>query len=272
MKLLVIALCLLFTLNSCVDTKDKTEISPTIIELGTEYGNILIQLYDDTPLHRDNFKRLVNEGFYDSLQFHRIINQFVIQAGDPGSSVYPLPDDIGSGGLDYTIPSEFVPHIFHKRGAVGAARDDNPARASSSTQFYIVQGRIQSDSTLTVAEHRINSWKSRYYVRNAPQNKELLDSIAYYREIDDSENLNKAINTLNQLVESFTDFDRYEIPNTHREVYKTIGGIPHLDQNYTVFAEVIDGMDIVDKIAMVETDKNDRPLDEMRILFIRIIQ
>lgn len=255
---------------SCKRSVDELDSTTIYIEMETELGHIVIQLFDETPLHRDNFKQLVQDGYYDSLQFHRIIEHFVIQTGDPESKSFPFPSDIGSGGLDYTIPAEFHPTIFHKRGTVGMARDDNPNRASSSTQFYIVQGRVHTDSTLTIAEDRINGWLARYYVRTAPENQSLLETIEYYIASGDTLNLNKANSQLNELIASFTDFPRYTIPDEHRKIYKTIGGIPHLDQSYTVFGKVVKGMEIVDRIASLETGANDRPVQPIRILYMKI--
>jgi len=272
MKNVLISICFIICFASCTRSIDEVNSPPIYIEMETELGRILIQLFDETPLHRDNFKQLAHDGYYDSLQFHRIIEHFVIQAGDPESKTFPFPSDIGSGGLDYTIPAEFHPTIFHKRGTVGMARDDNPNRASSSTQFYIVQGRVQTDSTLTLAEDRINGWLARYYVRTAPENQPLLDAIETYMALGDTLNLTKANSQLNDLIASFTDFPLYTIPDEHRTVYKTLGGIPHLDQNYTIFGEVIQGMHIVDEFAKVETDSADRPLNPARILFMRVVE
>lgn len=181
----------------------------------TNYGTIIVELYDGTPLHRDNFVKLANEHFFDSLLFHRVIKNFVLQAGDPVSKNANDTAQLGEGDLGYTVPAEIFPEkYFHKRGALGMARDDNPAKASSACQFYIVTGRIANDSIFNKAKERTGG---------------------------------------------------YEIGEEHKKVYRSIGGIPHLDSRYTVFGEVLKGIEVADKISAVLTDKNNRPIKEVRI-------
>ncbi len=196
----------------CLTTGAQTQQ----VKIETSYGTIVVALYDGTPLHRDNFVKLVNRHYYDSLLFHRVINGFVIQAGDPESKHAGDTATLGEGDLGYTIPAEIMPgQYYHKRGALGMARDDNPEKASSACQFYIVHGKVANDSTFIKASART---------------------------------------------------DGYQIPETHKQVYRSAGGIPHLDSRYTVFGEVIKGMDIVDKIASAPTGPADRPLQNVRIL------
>ncbi len=198
------------------------------VELRTSKGTIKLRLYDQTPLHRDNFLKLVRSGFYDGILFHRVIQQFMVQAGDPGSKNASDTTKLGSGDLGYTVPAEIHPEYFHRKGVLAAARmgdDVNPRRASSASQFYIVQGRVFSDPSL--------------------------DSLEQFR------------------------LKGRKIPHAHREVYKTAGGAPHLDQAYTVFGEVISGLNVVDSIAAVKTSGRtggDRPLEPVRIIKARLIR
>lgn len=198
------------------------------VELQTSKGTIRLRLYDETPLHRDNFIRLVRSDFYDGIQFHRVIQDFMIQAGDPKSKKAPDTTKLGSGGPGYTIPAEIRPKYFHRKGVLAAARmgdNVNPERASSGSQFYIVQGRVFTDQSLDSVEiHRLNGRK---------------------------------------------------LPAAHRAVYKTIGGAPHLDQAYTIYGEVISGLEVVDSIAAVKTSGRtggDRPLEPVVIKKARLVR
>ncbi|GAA0879568.1 peptidylprolyl isomerase [Algoriphagus jejuensis] len=244
---------------------------PVKVEMVTNFGTIVLQLSDETPLHRDNFIKLVEDGVYDSLLFHRVIEHFMIQGGDTQSKHADTLSNLGSSDLPYTIPAEITPDLFHKKGALGAARTGNPERASSSTQLYIVQGKVQNDSLLAHNEGRINKMLARHYGMNDPANKPLIDSLEAARTEKDTV-LSKELNgRLNSILDSYWNFDKYQIPAPHRQVYQTIGGTPHLDQNYTVFGEVISGLEVVDAIAAVETDSQDRPRSEVRILRMRIL-
>jgi cyclophilin family peptidyl-prolyl cis-trans isomerase len=196
--------------------------------LQTNYGDIIVRLSDSTPLHRDNFLKLVKSGYYDSVLFHRVINRFMIQAGDPESKRAPGGVGLGNGGPGYKVPAEFRTTLFHHKGVIAAAResdDVNPEKASSGSQFYIVQGRTFTDAGL--------------------------DSVETFRL-------------------------RRKIPTAYREVYKTMGGTPHLDQGYTIFGEVVKGIEVVDSIAAVATSKNqsskDRPLEDVRIIKAKLIK
>jgi len=243
------------------------------VELVTEYGTIIFRLSDETPLHRNNFIKLVNKGFYDSLLFHRVVNKFLIQTGDPDSRGAKSEAQPGEADLPYTVPAEFTADLFHKRGAINAARNDNPARASSSTQFTIIQGRVHTDSTLAIAEGRINGWLANNRVVNNADNKELLDQIQSLRRRNpENDSLAMMRNVLQELVKAdLENTPPYRIPEAHREIYITVGGTPHLDQNYTVFGEVVSGIEVVDKIATVET-RSERPLQDVRIISARMIK
>lgn len=267
---LILIVAILFF--ACTPEKSAKEAPrPSQVELATSYGKIVIELYDKTPLHKANFEKLVSEGAYDSLLFHRVIEGFVIQGGDPESKYANSEDTVGRGGLDYRIPAEFDTTIFHKRGAVGTARNNNPARESNAMQFYIVQAGPVADSIIDKSEERINNWLSVYYTLHAPEHGVWLDSLNIALANDDWQTSRRLNDTIASMAKTFTDFERYQIPPAHREVYRNLGGTPQLDQNYTVFAEVISGMEVVDSIAAVSTNDLDRPLEEVRILSARII-
>jgi peptidyl-prolyl cis-trans isomerase B (cyclophilin B) len=186
------------------------------VRISTAYGECIIRLYNETPKHRDNFVKLTKQGFFNGTLFHRVIQNFMIQGGDPDSKDTTKNKsglELGNGDLKYTIPAEIRDSLFHKRGVIGAARDDNPAKASSATQFYITEGKRFTD-----------------------------------------EDLDKVIQTR---------LKGRQIPPSEREIYKTVGGTPHLDQGYTVFGEVVTGIDMVDRIAAVKKDKKDRPFQNV---------
>lgn len=242
------------------------------VELVTTHGTILLELYDETPLHRDNFIKLINEQVYDSLLFHRVIEGFMIQAGDITSKNAAPGERLGSSDLKYTVPAEILPEFYHKRGALGAARDGNPARASSSTQFYLVQGIVHTDSLLDYEEGRINTRLRQNAIMNDPEIKPLMDSLSAATRRRDTLLVNQITSQLDSIEKSYSKIEKYIIPEAHRQVYKEIGGKPHLDQNYTVFGEIISGMEVVDSIAAVERDNRDRPLENVRILSMRIVK
>jgi cyclophilin family peptidyl-prolyl cis-trans isomerase len=242
----------------------------TTISIKTTLGDIKIRLYDETPVHRDNFIRLVNSGFYDGISFHRIIKNFMIQAGDPDTKS-PRPANFPDSLKTFTIPAEFNNLYFHKKGALAAARqgnDVNPEMRSSGTQFYIVQGVRLSDEDLNMAEQRVNSnmKQSRFNTFI----KDVSDSVKLSgKTITDAEIQEIASVKMFQFLTAYTDF---KIPEDHRNIYKTSGGTPRLDGTYTVFGEVIEGLDIVDKIAEVTTDSGDKPVTDIKIIKMKIIK
>ncbi|MDX1903906.1 MAG: peptidylprolyl isomerase [Thermonemataceae bacterium] len=208
-------LFLMFFIPSLLFAQKKDEL----IEVSTKYGKMLFVLYDQTPKHKANFLKLTKEKFYDGLLFHRVIKDFMIQGGDPDSKNAKPGVMLGMGGLNYRVDAEFKPELFHKKGVLAAARDNNPQKASSSCQFYIVQGKTVNDAELEAYSQRTK---------------------ATYTE---------------------------EQKNT----YKTLGGTPFLDQNYTVYGEMLSGMEILDKIAQEATDTNNRPKEDVK-MEVRVIK
>ena len=198
------------------------------VEMVTDKGTMVIRLSDSTPLHRDNFLKLVKQKFYDSILFHRVIRNFMVQAGDPNSKQAKPGASLGDGGPEYLVPAEFRASLFHKKGMVAAARTGdagNPQKQSSASQFYIVQGKQFTDVSL--------------------------DSVETFR------------------------LKGRKLPLAHRAVYKTLGGAPHLDQNYTIFGEVIRGLAVIDSIAAVPTSGQaggNRPVSDVRIVKARLVK
>lgn len=258
----------LFSVTVCCNAPAGNENTSVLIS--TSMGDIKVRLYDETPIHRDNFIKLVKSGFYDGISFHRVINNFMIQAGDPATRTVPI-DKTADSLNTYTIPAEFNKKYFHKKGALAAAREGNnvnPDMRSSGTHFYIVQGVKFSAEELNQAEQRINSnLKQSVFDKYL---KEVADSARLAGEtLTDGEIQEKAsIKMFNYL----TSHEDYKIPEDQRNIYETIGGVPRLDGTYTVFGEVTEGLNIVDKIAGVKTDAADKPLTDVKILKMSIVR
>ncbi len=258
-----------FLLSASFKTSDYNHPKGIKVIITTDFGVIKIKLYDETPLHRDNFVKLVKEHYFDSLLFHRVIQNFMIQGGDPDSKNAAPFTELGNGGPDYTIPAEFNSKLFHKRGVLAAARDgdlENPAQASSGSQFYIVQGKVYNDSLLNLEAKRITKMKLLNTVVNRKENAALFKRYLTYTKSEqavfmaDFEALiTKQVETELPQAKSFT-FSEEQI-----KAYTTIGGTPHLDESYTVFGEVYEGFDVIDEIAKQNVDKNNRPLNNIRM-------
>jgi cyclophilin family peptidyl-prolyl cis-trans isomerase len=277
----VFILLFLLLIQSCDSEVEEGVMKSDLnkdIEMITNYGTIIMRLSDETPKHRNNFIKLVNQKFYDSLLFHRVIENFIIQTGDPESKLKNSEKELGASDLPYRIPKEISNTLFHKRGALNAAREgdiNNPEQASSSTQFTIVQGRVYNDSTLEAALGRINNWLAYNRVIHKPEYKTQIEELRSIIESRDTTKI-KDYNRLTKELDSFTKLEeasitKYEYPEAHREVYKTLGGAAHLDQNYTVFGEVVHGMNVVDSIAAVEKDGS-KPINDVRIITARLIK
>lgn len=272
---IISVLFLIIFIESCNSTKDATATDANkrkAIELITNYGTIVFELYNETPKHRDNIIKITNEGKYNGVLFHRVINNFMIQTGDPDSVNASSEDALGEGDLDYMVDEEINTQFFHKKGAIGAARDNNPERASSAMQFYIVQGGVRTDSVIDGYQKRINNWLAQHYVKKDSNYQPLLDELNKAMEARDRNRYSKISDSISKVAEMNNLFTKYIIPDAHREVYKSIGGTPHLDQSYTVFGEVIQGLDIVDSIANVKTGKGDRPVNDVRIITARVLK
>lgn len=247
--------------------------SKETILISTSLGNMKVKLFNETPLHRDNFLKLVREHFYDSLLFHRVIQDFMIQGGDPDSKHAEPIKLLGDGDLKYTIPAEIVPTLCHKKGMLCAARngdDVNPTKASSACQFYIVQGKKRTDEDLIAFEKRINKpiiTKIKEEILNKPENSTLKEKIAAFKAVQNNDSLMVYFKLVNKLVdEEYAKTPHYTFPPEHQAIYKTIGGTPHLDSQYTIFGEVIEGLDVIDKIAAVGKNKDDRPIIDIRMM------
>lgn len=244
------------------------------IKLVTDHGVIKIRLYNETPLHRDNFLKLVREHYYDSLLFHRVIQNFMIQGGDPDSKHAIAGALLGEGGPDYTIPAEFNAKLFHKKGALAAAREsdmDNPLQASSGSQFYIVQGRIYTDTLLKIQAKRITKMKLFNEIIKRPENKVLLEKYRIYAKTDLIDSIKYVNDIINKQVElELPNAEPYIFTENQIKAYTTTGGTPHLDGSYTVFGEVYEGIEIVDEIAAKSVGKNARPLTDIRIITISL--
>lgn len=246
-------------LQACSDNKKDF-----LITIKTNYGDIKLVLYDQTPKHKDNFIKLTESGFYDSLLFHRVINNFMIQSGDPNSKGSLPGQSLGNGGPGYTIPPEFVPGIIHERGTIAAARmgdNVNPKKESSGSQFYLVQGKVYTAEELEQMSVKYNELYQ--YFGNLCERSTYQEIAAQANQLQ----LENRVEELQELILSLKDTieQEYDIeldnPFTQHQIerYTTVGGVPHLDGGYTVFGKVVEGIEVIDNIAAVATDGSDRP-------------
>lgn len=244
-----------------------------LVEIKTTEGDLTVRLFGDTPRHRDNFVKLAKEGYYNGVLFHRVINEFMVQTGDPDSKTAPAGKMLGSGGPGYDIEAEIVyPTHFHKRGALAAARQGdqvNPERRSSGSQFYIVTGKAYNDSTLNQMERQLQMMQKQNIFNDLA--REHRDSIMTLRRNRDQAGLQALQDELVAITEKKAAEAPARLTAEQREAYTTTGGTPHLDNQYTVFGEVVDGMDVIDNIEKVETDSHDRPLKDVKILSMRVL-
>jgi len=254
-------------------TKDKS--MGTKVKIETSLGTIVVKLYDETPQHRDNFIKLVKDGTYEGTLFHRVIKDFMIQAGDPESKGAPKGKMLGSGDVGYTIPAEFVyPQLYHKKGVLAAARQGdnvNPEKASSGCQFYIVTGRVFNDSTLTAMEEQKNQNKFTATFNSLAQ-KHMREIYDLRRANDQDGLMNLQDSLFVETQKLMSDEPAFKFTPEQVQDYTTVGGTPHLDGEYTVFGEVVEGMDVVDKIQQVETNASDRPQEDVVIKKVSLVE
>lgn len=250
-----------FLVTACAQKKDH------VVTIHTAYGDMVAILYDETPKHKENFIKLVREHYYDSLLFHRVVKDFMIQGGDPDSKKAEEGARLGDGGPGYTIPAEINPRLFHEKGALSAARLGdamNPDKASSGSQFYIVQGTRQTEAQLKLDFQKYNQALQQFF--RMPENQPYQDSIRIYIESRDQQGFEAFLTGLRPLVEEKLGISvEKELAPELVEAYTTVGGTPSLDGEYTVFGKVISGLEVIDKIADVERDMFDRPVKDIRM-------
>ena len=271
----ILLICLAFIALTACNAGSKRQTNHhmenekrTLVKLETTMGNITVALYNETPKHRDNFIKLVKEGVYDSTLFHRVIKQFMIQAGDPDSKNASDTAMLGSGDVGYTIPAEFNPKFFHKKGVLAAARqgdDVNPEKASSGCQFYIVTGRKFTEPQLLGMENKINERREEALFDSLA--RQHMKEIYKMRKAGDNAGLLELQDTLEAQARELADKEeKFRFTPEQIKAYSTIGGAPHLDGSYTVFGEVTEGMEVVDNIEIAKTNRADRPIENIRIL------
>lgn len=239
------------------------------VEITTDFGVMVVKLYNQTPQHRDNFLKLVNMKYYDSLLFHRVIKSFMIQGGDPTSKTADSNVMLGSGDIGYRIPAEFNPNLFHKRGALAAARDNNPQQASSGCQFYIVQGKTYTHTELEQIINNRNMSRKQEILYQVYSSDTVQAAVSAMQNSGDKEIVRKYMESLQVVVDQ--EYKR-RYPDAEKvnadiiQTYMEWGGAPHLDGSYTVFGELISGFEVLDKIASVEVRSSDnRPFRNVRM-------
>ena len=243
------------------------------VKIETTLGDIIVRLYDETPLHRDNFLKLAKEGYYDGTIFHRVIANFMIQGGDPDSR-NPKPNaSYGTGGPDYTIEAEIKPELIHKRGALAAARQGdevNPERRSSGSQFYICWGQVYKEGQLGQLSRQLQQQAEQQTFNSlvAQNRKKIMDM----RKNRDQEGLMELQNDLIAQTKAIMAQTTCGLSDLQRQTYSTIGGVPHLDGQYTVFGEVTEGLDVVEKIQQTKTGRADRPAEDIAMISVQVIE
>jgi cyclophilin family peptidyl-prolyl cis-trans isomerase len=266
-SLIAFSLLVLSLVSSCAQKSGKSDY---VVTIKTSYGDMVAILYDETPKHKANFIKLAKEHYFDSLLFHRVIAGFMIQGGDPDSKRAQPGQPLGQGGPGYTVDAEFNPNLFHEKGALSAARlgdEQNPTKASSGSQFYIVQGTVIPSSDLE--DLRIDQMKFNTAFRQVmqnPANQPLIDTLNKIYLTGDMQAYKKKIFSLVPRIEKETGMTLAKFVSPEKiKAYTSVGGAPHLDGGYTVFGKVIKGLEIIDKIASVQTN-GERPLEDIRMV------
>lgn len=276
-RYLFILLIILFLSMSCESKKatSKEDNDNVCVDIETTMGHIKVKLYNETPAHRDNFIKLVKEGYYNGTLFHRVINKFMIQGGDGDSRNAKPGQRLGMGDPGYTIPAEFVyPRYFHKKGALAAARQGdnvNPKKASSGSQFYIVTGDVIPAGQIGQVERQLQMQQEQAIFNQLVEAHR--DEILAMRRARDTQGLQALQDRLiAEMHERIAREGVAKLSEEQKQAYTTVGGAPHLDGAYTVFGEVIEGMDVVEKIEKVATDSADRPKEDVKIISMKIMQ
>jgi cyclophilin family peptidyl-prolyl cis-trans isomerase len=263
-KTLVIAAVI--SISSCSFSQNKPVPEGPMVLIKTKYGDMKVVLYNQTPLHRDNFMKLTKERVFDSLIFHRVIKGFMVQGGDPNSKRATMDQPLGDGDLNYTVPAEIVPGIIHKKGVIAAARngdEENPERRSSATQFYLAQGIVYKLDDLPAVEQKMNIRAAEALFLKMKSEK--IDTLMLFQMARNKDGYDKLLEKLKQKAIRYFDQNPVKLTKQQIETYTTLGGIPHLDGAYTVFGEVLDGLAVIDSIAAQPTGKGDRPLENIRM-------
>jgi cyclophilin family peptidyl-prolyl cis-trans isomerase len=257
--------------NKSVKSQPLDNQAEVMVLIQTEFGDMKVKLYNDTPQHRDNFLKLVREGFYDDLLFHRVISDFMLQGGDPESKNANPNKPLGNGGPGYDLPAEIVSSKFHKKGALAAARlgdQMNPERKSSGSQFYVVKGKVYID-----AELKQFADQQRFRAVRAEAMKQFQQhqaTIQRWQTEGKSDSVNALVIKIQEDAEAAIAPELYKMSEERRSAYTTIGGTPHLDDAYTVFGEVVEGFNVIDSIATVKTGVADRPVNNVKMKIVEI--
>lgn len=262
-SLLILAIA---TTTSCSFSQSKPVPEGPQVLIKTRFGNMKVVLYNETPLHRDNFMKLTKEGVFDSLLFHRVIKGFMVQGGDPKSKHASGDQMLGDGDLNYTIPAEFRPGIIHKKGVIAAARngdEENPEQRSSATQFYLAQGKVYKLDDIPSVELKLSSRAIEALFLKLKADK--IDTLMLFQMARNQEGYDKLLAKLRHKATVQVEQNPPRLTKQQIETYTTLGGIPHLDGAYTVFGEVFEGLAVIDSIAAQPTGVADRPLENLRM-------